>query len=250
MQGGNKMLRNKKSHTNYETENENEKVNEKNHLHVVNDQSEENVAPIVVPTFKDKEEKKLNFLQKRKLKAEEKKKALEKVEKKEKLLRQSPSLLPFLQCHEEYILLKNGVMEIFQIQSKDLYSRNDEDLRYLILGEARFYRSYFDSIKTIAMNFPSNTEKQKQYWMKKRDSTDDPVRLQFIHRKLFELEYLEKERTNREFFLFIYAENEQQIIERRKQVIRDMQQVFPLQELSIEKKKNVLFVLNNQNTKV
>src|SRR5699024_2120185 len=152
--------------------------------------------------------------------------------------------------HEEYILLKDGVMEIFQVGSKDLYSRNDEDLRFLLMGSARFYRSFSDDIKIIAMNFPSNTEKQKEYWLSKRDKTEDDIRLGFINRKLFELDFLEKERTNREFFLFIYAENEQQLSERRKQVIRDMQQVFPLQELSIQKKKDVLFVLNNQNTKV
>lgn len=213
-------------------------------------ESLDEVTPIVTTTKKEKESK-IGFFKKQKLKRAEKKKAkVEEGARKEKLLRQTPSLLPFLQVHEEYILLKDGVMEIFQVGSKDLYSLNDEDLRFLLMGSARFYRSYSDDIKIIAMNFPSNTEKQKEYWLNKRDKTEDDIRLGFINRKLFELDFLEKERTNREFFLFIYAKNEQQLNERRKQVIRDMQQVFPLQELSIQKKKDVLFVLNNQNAKV
>lgn len=208
------------------------------------------ITPIVTTNKKEKEEK-LGFFKKIKLKREEKKKEnMENEVKKEKLLRQTPSLLPFLQVHEEYILLKDGAMEMFQIESKDLYSRNDDDLRFLLMGSARFYRSYYDDVKIIAMNFPSNTEEQRKYWLDKREKTEDNIRLGFINRKLFELDFLEKERTNREFFMFIYAENEQQIAEKRKQVIRDMQQVFPLQELSIQKKKDVLFVLNNQNSKV
>lgn len=182
------------------------------------------------------------------LKKNKKKKA--KKDKKPKVLRQTPALLPFLQRHEEYVLLKNGVMEIFQVESKDLYTRNDEDLQFLLLALTRFYRSYYESIKFIAMNFPSNTESQRNYWNKKLKNTDDPVRVQFINRKLFELDFLERERTNREFFLFIYADNEQQLDERKKQVVRSMQQAFPLQKLSVDKKEDVLFMLNNQNTKL
>lgn len=141
-------------------------------------------------------------------------------------------------------------MDIMQINTKDLYSMNDEDLQFMLLSQARFYRSYFEPFKVVALNFPTNTEKQKSYWTIKKEQTNDPLRLKFIERKLFELEYLEKERTNREFFLFLYADNRQHINDLKKQLIRGMQQTFPLKELSVEKKKDVLFVLNNQNSKL
>lgn len=212
----------------------------------------EEITPIVVPTYSEKENEKKGFFQKYKMKKQKRKQMKqEKVkEKKEKVLRQTPSILPFLQIDNDYILMKEGVMDILQIETKDLYSLNDTDLQVLLLARARFYRSYYEPLKVIALNFPSNTEKQKEYWLKKRGQTDDPLKLQFIDRKLFELDFLEKERTNREFFLFIYAENEQQLEERKQQVLRGMQQSFPLKKLSVEKKKDVLFVLNNQNTKL
>lgn len=216
------------------------------------EKNSEEIKPIVVPTYEEKRKKKQGYIQKIKQKRLEKKnkKELENQEKKERMLRQTPLILPFLQIHKNYILLKDGVMDIFQVESKDLYSMNDDDINYLLMALGRFYRSYFNSIKIVAMNFPSNTSKQKEYWRKKREKTDDPIRLRFINRKLFELEFIEKERTNREFFLFVYADNEQQLEERKKQVIRGMEQSFPLKELSIDKKKQVLFALNNLNTKI
>lgn len=84
----------------------------------------------------------------------------------------------------------------------------------------------------------------------KKEKTSDPLRLKFIDRKLFELDYLERERTNREFFLFIYADTPEQLEERKKQVIRSMQHSFPLEKLTLDKKIDVLFLLNNQNSKI
>lgn len=214
--------------------------------------NQEEMETIVVPIYQDKEKEKVGFLQRRKLKKEEKKKRKQSQleNKRVNLLRQTTSLLPFLQIHDDYIMMKDGYMEIYQIETKDLYTRNDEDLNYLMLSLTKFYRSYYDDMKIIAMNFPSNTERQRKYWQKKLESADDPVRIGFINRKLFELDFLEKERTNREFFLFLYADNEQQLSERKKQVVRSMQQAFPLATLTKEKKQDVLFILNNQNTKI
>lgn len=214
------------------------------------DSSMEEVKPIVVPIYKDDDKKNKNIFRKMKQKRLDRKKKLKGKGKNEKLLRQTSSILPFIQIHNDYILMKDGVMDIFQIESKDLYSLNDDDINFLVMAQGRFYRSYFDSIKQIAMNFPSNTEKQKAYWRKKRENTENPIMLRFIDRKLFELEFLEKERTNREFFLFIYADSEQQLEEKKKLIIRSLEQSFPLKELSIKKKKEVLFMLNNPNTKL
>lgn len=202
---------------------------------------------------KEQSKKKKPFSLKNKLqrKGKEKTEKTNKPENKQaRVLRQTPSLLPFLQNHDTYIMKKEDVMEIYQIDTKDLYTRNVDDLNQLISGLAVFFRSYLESVKFIGMNFPCNTESQRVYWEKKLSKAKDQVRIRFIERKLFELDYLEKERTNREYFLFIYADNEQQLEDRKKMAIRMMNMSFPLKELSKEKKEDVLFILNNQNTKL
>src|SRR5699024_752648 len=67
--------------------------------------------------------------------------------KKEKMLRQTPEVLPFLQIHDDSILLKDGVMDILQIQTKNIHALNDTDLNVLLMNRTRFLRSYFRSYK-------------------------------------------------------------------------------------------------------
>lgn len=214
----------------------------------MSEKQNESVTPIIVPAYSE-EMKKENKL-KAKFQRMKIKKKPEKVEKKEKVLRQTPYILPFLQIDNDYILLKDGVMDILQVTSKDLYSMNNDDLQYLLFSEAGFLRSYFPSFKIVALNFPTNTQKQKEYWLKKKEKTNDPIRLRFIERKLFELNFLERERTNREYFIFIYAKDKEELEERKRLIIRSKQNTFPLRTLSIEKKQDILFMLNNQNSKL
>ncbi|WP_010529462.1 hypothetical protein [Lentibacillus jeotgali] len=170
--------------------------------------------------------------------------------KKEKMLRQTPEILPFLQIHDDYILLKDGVMDILQIQTKNIHALNDADLNVLLMNRTRFLRSYFRSYKEIILNFPANTEAQRTYWLKKRKNTTSPIRLEYIDQKLVEFDFLERERSNREFFIFVYADDKQELTDRKNDAMQGMQQAFPLTELPQTKKEQILFLLNNQNTKL
>lgn len=170
--------------------------------------------------------------------------------KKEKVLRQTPEILPFLQIHDDYIVLKHGVMEILQIETKNIHALNEADLNYLLMNRTRFLRSYFRSYKEIILNFPANTEAQRAYWLKKRKQTTNSVRLEYIDQKLHEFDFLERERSNREFFLFVYADDKQELADRKQDALQGMQQAFPLTELTRTKKEQILFLLNNQNTKL
>src|SRR5699024_2362475 len=48
--------------------------------------------------------------------------------KKPKLLKQTSAILPFVQIHDDHILLKEGVMEIFQVETKNIHALNDADV--------------------------------------------------------------------------------------------------------------------------
>ncbi|TFJ91546.1 hypothetical protein [Lentibacillus salicampi] len=170
--------------------------------------------------------------------------------KKDKMLRQTPEILPFMQMHDDYILLKSGVMDILQIQTKNIHALNDTDLNVLLMNRTRFLRSYFRSYKEIILNFPANTEAQRTYWLKKREQTASPIRLEYIDQKLREFDFLEGERSNREFFIFVYGDDKQELTDRKNDAKQGMQQAFPLTELTRTKKEQILFLLNNQNTKL
>lgn len=159
-------------------------------------------------------------------------------------------ILPFVRMEKDHIVLKEGVMDILQISSLDIDSLSEHDLKLLIYQNVRFLRSYQFDFKEISLNFPSNTKVQQEYWKKKRAQTTDEQKLKFIDQKLYELRFLEEERTNREFFLFLYAEDKYKLSERKRICKNLFKNSFPLQELTPEKKKSILFILYNQNTKL
>lgn len=211
--------------------------------------NKEDIKPIIVPSYTEEKQSKKSLLEKVPF-LKKRKKSEKKVVKKEQVLRQTPMIMPFIDITEDYIVTKNGVMDILQITPKDLHSLTDIDLELQLLENARFYRSYSTAHKVVGLNFPSNTEKQRLYWMSRKEKTTDPLRIRFINRKIFELEFIERERANREFFLFIYAESPQILEDEKKQVIRGLRQSFPLEKLSIEKRQDILFILANQNSKL
>lgn len=171
-------------------------------------------------------------------------------DKKPNMLKQTANILPFMQIHDDYILLKDGVMDIFQVQTKNIHALNDVDLNYLLLNRAQFLRSYFRSFKEVILNFPTNTELQRAYWLRKKQQATNTSRLKYIEQKLFEFEFLESERYNREFFMFVYAGDKEELLDRKHDCKHGMQNSFPLQEIPKDKKEQILFLLNNQNTKL
>lgn len=212
--------------------------------------NKEKIKPIIVPTYTEEKASKKSFLKKFPY-FQKNKTTRKKVERKSHVLRKTPMIMPFLDITEEHIVMKKGYfMDIFQISSNDLHSLTDTDITIKLLEKARFYRSSASQHKVVGLNFPANTEKQRLYWERKKERTTDPLRIRFINRKLFELEFIARERTNREFFLFVYAKSSQTLEDEKNQVVRGMRQSFPLQTLSNEKKQDILFLMSNQNSKL
>ncbi|WP_246206679.1 hypothetical protein [Virgibacillus ihumii] len=193
---------------------------------------------------------KKKWFQRKPKKTTEKNQQKKKKAPKPKVLRQTTEILPFLQIHDDYILMKHGVMDIFQVETKNIHALNDQDINFLLLNRARFLRSYFQSYKEVILNFPASTEKQRHYWLKKAEKTANPIHLKYIEQKLYEFDYVEEERSNREFFFFVYGNDREELTDRKNDCLQGMNQAFPLRKLSRAKKEQVLFLLNNQNTKL
>ena len=171
-------------------------------------------------------------------------------EKTPKVLSSVRSLLPFYSIEEHFIRTKDGVVDILQLKTRDLGAMNQIDLDLIVAYETRMLRSYAPNYKEVVLNFPANMEKQRRFWLKVKERTTNPVLLHEIQQKLFQFDYIERERTNREFFIFIYAADERELEQNRHLMMRARQNTFPLMEISNDKKQDVLFIMNNQNTKL
>lgn len=170
-----------------------------------------------------------------------------------KIRPQITDILPHSHIEGKYIRLRKGYIgyaEILQIQTTDILSKNESEVEQYISGQTRFLRTYLNSFKEINLNFPTNCTTQRDYWEKKLANATMEVQRKFIERKLYEFDYLEENRTNREFFIMLFASTVEELNRSVRDFKRLSQSSFPVYSIDTQKKTEILFLLNNQNSKI
>lgn len=145
---------------------------------------------------------------------------------------------------------KEGYLDILEVEGKDIFALKDDEIHRDISVFHSFYKVTGADMKIVTMKFPVNTETQKSYVVYKIDSTDNPIHKKFLKSKLAELEYLERNRSNKEHYLFMFSEKEDNLRSSIKTAIRVLQNSINLKELSHSKKLIILKKLYNQNSKI
>lgn len=149
-----------------------------------------------------------------------------------------------LECYT----IKNGLMDIVQINSKDLINSSDDEVEYDCLKFAKFYKTYADDLKIITMNFPCSTEQPQQYLEYKMQQTENDVFQRFLQRYEDELTWIAKNDTTREYFYMIFGKDPEDM----EKNLRTMRSVLGtgktglIHSISTQKKHQILFRLNNK----
>lgn len=194
-----------------------------------------------------KEEKKIKKEEKKHKKLE-----LKEIRKANKdVLASTKDLLGFVDADDDdSIIMKNGYLDIFQIDSKDIYSLTDIETTMNIYNFIAFLRSYPFDIKLITMNFPVNTLKQQEFIKKKIKECDNEKYYYELIEELEQLVYLESTRQNREFYIMIFIKDTEEKESIKRTLFRSQNIAVQLIPLTVEKKLKILFKLNNPNTKL
>jgi hypothetical protein len=114
---------------------------------------------------------------------------------------------------------------------------------------AIFYATYIDDLKIVPLDVPLSLERQKAYIAQRMRNNKNPAYETFLKARMKELENLEKYRTNREYFLFLYSDDEKKLLEKVQRVKSLLSRSNPVIGIPLEKKTNILFQLFNPNTK-
>ena len=194
-----------------------------------------------------KEEKKIKKEEKKQKKLE-----LKEIRKANKdVLASTKELLGFIDVDDDdSIIMKNGYLDIFQIDSKDIYSLTDVETTMNIYNFIAFLRSYPFDIKLITMNFPVNTLKQQEFIKKKIKECDNEKYYYELIEELEQLVYLESTRQNREFYIMIFIKDTEEKDSIKRTLFRSQNIAVQLIPLTVEKKLKILFKLNNPNPKL
>lgn len=175
-----------------------------------------------------------------------------KKERKPKIMSSFSEISPIIDMTENgFFELNNdeGYLDILQLTSKDVYAMNVDEIEKDVVQFAYFNQWYTEDYKIIALNFPEDTSKQQRNTLKRLNNPAKPEYESFLQQKLNELQFIETDRTNREYFLFIYADDEYTLHSRVRNIKGILRNVFPIIQISEEKKINVLYKLFNLNSK-
>ena len=137
-------------------------------------------------------------------------------------------------------------IDILRIRCKDL-NASDEDV---IMGDIykwqKFYKTYSNEIKLVGINFPCNTKSQQMYFRDKIKRTKNREQLDILTEKLLRLERLEKEETDREYYIFYYADDINALYESRSNILSTLSDL--VEDISASKKVQLFEKIFNPNT--
>lgn len=153
---------------------------------------------------------------------------------------------------DAYVLKDNTYINFFKINTKDIYSVSEDERTWDDMKFAKLYQTYTGELKCVILNFPTNTLVQQEYWKHKIETTANPVLKKQQEEKLFQLEWLQTNSTKREFYLFYFSENKEQLKKNTSDILAIMGTGRDglLELISPAKKHQILFKLANKNAQI
>lgn len=160
-------------------------------------------------------------------------------------------IIPITNIEDTFFQLRDGtVFDMVQIVTRDLTSLSDDDIEYDNLTIVKFLRLYAEDFKICSLSFPTDTKSQKQYLERKISKTKNSVFLHFLEYKLEELKYIEKNKTELEFYIFLFAKSPEELKNKYSILQSSLGATGFYDELELEKKIQILYKLNNKNTNI
>ena len=108
---------------------------------------------------------------------------------------------------DAFVLTDGRYMGIEKIIARDIENMSDDELDMELLNLIKIYKTALFDIKFVSMNFPLNTQKQKDVLLKHKEKTKDSVKLRWINRQIDELDRAESGVLTREFYIFYFGKN-------------------------------------------
>lgn len=151
-----------------------------------------------------------------------------------------------------YVLKDGTYMDFFKVNTKDIYSASNDERNWDNLKFAKLYQTYPGDLKYITLNFPTNTSEQQDYWRHKIERTSNPLQKKQQEEKLFQLEWLQTNSTKREFYLFYFSSDKEQLKKNAADILTIMRTGRDglLEIISQTKKHQILFKIANKCSQI
>ena len=155
--------------------------------------------------------------------------------------------IPIVREWNGYFKLKDGSsLDILELRCKDLERVSDDELELDIMYFSKLYKTCPADLKIVSLNFPTDTIPQQRYFRRKLESTKNHVFRSHLGQCLQEAEWIQKHRTKREYYLFVFSEDEERHNDYISLITKSLGTNTLAYEMPLEKKKQVLYKLNNK----
>lgn len=145
-----------------------------------------------------------------------------------------------------YLLENDTYAQVFKMKSYDLNLLNYDEKDILIQSFATFLRAYQEDIKIISLMFPVDTSTQQSYWEKKYRLADTHQQQLLQSNELRKLKAIETVYKTQTHYLFIYAKNLKELVEKTQSVAR-FGNIIEGKPLSLKDKERLYYQMNNQD---
>ncbi len=151
--------------------------------------------------------------------------------------------------NECYVCEDGKIKDIIKIQTKDIVSMSESDIEYDMSILTLFFRVYKDDFKIIGINVPTNCQSQIRYLHKMIDNCTDEFKRMILMEKLAEEEWIEKNRTEKEFEIMYFAKNIEEYLKIKELILNRLVEKKFAFILSKAEKDRILYKINNKNEK-
>ena len=140
----------------------------------------------------------------------------------------------------------NGFMDIYGIRTVNVQALSEYEQDYLIAQHFRFLQNYGDDFKMVSVVFPVDLTEQRMFLVRKYDKTENPYTKRIIEEKLREMELLEDNNIERDYYYILFADDREHM--RKDQVKIESLLGSDVRRLTREKKTEIVRQLYNQSS--
>lgn len=160
-------------------------------------------------------------------------------------------IMPVVGYNEDFdvFVMEDGtIIDILGIQAKNLMSASENELAFDIMCWDKLLKTFAADLKIISFNFPTDTSKQQAYINRKIEQQKNPLLKEILLQKIAELDWISKNRKDREFAICFYSRNIDDYRKNYLQIYSQLSSSAPLcKKLTSEKKKQIIYNLYNKN---
>lgn len=174
-------------------------------------------------------------------------------QKKTKVLKNCLELVPHRLYDDELDAFKlndGSFMDIFKIIPRDLENISEDELQMELINLVKIFKVIGIDMKFVSVNFPLNTQTQKEVLLHHREKATDSVRIKWIDRQIDELDRVDSGVLTREFYIYFFGENRAEFIKNKELMQKYTQsgRSHLTTEITKKQKIHILSKIANMNT--